>query len=99
MNKLAVKPVIIFDTNALISALMYPKSVSAQALIIGAEHFQLAASDSTWAELEAVTSRKKFAKYWAAENRLLFLAQLAAITNFYDITTAVTDCIDRKSVV
>jgi putative PIN family toxin of toxin-antitoxin system len=94
MSKLASKPTIIFDTNALISALMYPESVSAQALIVGVGHFQLAASDSTWAELEAVSSRKKFTKYWAAQDRLLFLAQLAAMTNFYDVITAVTDCVD-----
>ena len=94
MSKLASKPTIIFDTNALISALMYPESVSAQALIVSVEHFQLAASDSTWAELEAVSSRKKFTKYWAAQDRLLFLAQLAAMTDFYDVITVVTDCVD-----
>ena len=94
MNKLADKPIIIFDTNALISALMYPEPVSARALIIGVGHFQLAASDCTWAELEAVSSRKKFNKYWLAQDRLVFLAQMAAITNFCDVTTAITDCVD-----
>lgn len=94
MSKLATKPTIIYDTNALISALMYPKSVSAQALIVGVRHFQLVASNSTWTELEAVSSRKKFTKYWAAQDRLLFLAQLAAMTNFYDVTSTVTDCVD-----
>ena len=94
MSKLATKPTIIYDTNALISALMYPKSVSAQALIVGVRHFQLVASNDTWAELETVSSRKKFVKYWQAQDRLLFLAQLAAMTNFYDVTSTVTDCVD-----
>ena len=94
MSKQVIKPTIIYDTNALISALMYPASVSAQALIVGVKHFQLAASNDTWAELEAVSSRKKFTKYRLAQDRLLFLAQLAAMTNFYDVISNVTDCVD-----
>jgi putative PIN family toxin of toxin-antitoxin system len=88
------KPTIVFDTNALISALMYPTSVSAKALIEAVKYFQFVASESTWAELVEVLSRKKFAQYWAEQDRLIFLAQLAAMTNFHDVTTTVIDCTD-----
>jgi uncharacterized protein len=88
------KPTIVFDTNALISALMYPQSVSAGALVQAAKHFQLVASDKTWAELELVTGRKKFTKYWSEQNRLVFLAELASVTDFHEIQTVITACAD-----
>ena len=93
------KPCIVFDTNALVSALMYPSSVSAAALIQAAQHFQLVASDSTWAELEVVTGRKKFAKYWSEQSRLVFLTELAAMTDFCATQTVIAasnDASDNK---
>lgn len=90
------KPSIVFDTNALISALMYPGSVSALALVQAVKHFQLVASDSTWAELEVVSSRTKFAKYWSEQNRLVFLTELAAMTDFYTTQTRITACSDAS---
>ena len=93
------RPAIVFDTNALISALMYPSSVSASALTQAAKHFQLVASDATWAELEVVTGRKKFAKYWNAQSRLVFLTELAATTDFYTtqaVIAASNDASDNK---
>jgi uncharacterized protein len=90
------KPAIVFDTNALISALMYPNSVSASALIQAAKHFQLVASDSTWAELEMVTGRKKFAKYWNEQSRLVFLTELAAMIDFCTTQTVITACNDAS---
>ena len=90
------KPAIVFDTNALISALMYPSSVSASALIQATKHFQLVASDATWAELEAVTGRKKFAKYWNEQSRLVFLAELAAMTDFCTTQTVIAACSDAS---
>ena len=93
------KPTIVFDTNALISALMYPSSVIAAALIQAAQHFQLVASDATWAELEVVTGRKKFVKYWNEHSRLLFLTELAAMTDFCATQTVIAasnDASDNK---
>ncbi len=90
------KPAIVFDTNALISALMYPSSVSASALIQAVKHFQLVASDATWAELETVSGRKKFAKYWNEQSRLVFLTELAAMTDFCTTQTVITTCNDAS---
>lgn len=92
-------PAIVFDTNALISALMYPTSVSALSLVNAVKHFQLVASDSTWAELEEVSARQKFARFWTAQNRLVFLTELAAMTDFYrthSVITASSDVSDNK---
>ena len=90
------KPSIVFDSNALISALMYPSSVSASALIQAAKQFQLVASDATWAELEVVSGRKKFAKYWNEQSRLVFLTELAAMTDFCTTQTVITACKDAS---
>lgn len=93
------KPTIVFDTNALISALMYPKSVSALSLVNAVNYFQLVASDSTWVELANVSARKKFEAYWSAESRLVFLTELASMTDFYSthsVITASSDATDNK---
>jgi uncharacterized protein len=90
------KPTIVFDTNALISALMYPQSVSADALVKAVKYFQLVASDKTWAELELVTGRKKFTKYWSEQNRLVFLTELASMTDFHEIQTVITASADAS---
>lgn len=90
------KATIVFDTNALISALMYPESISANALIQAVKHFQLVASDHTWAELEMVTGRKKFAKYWNEQSRLVFLTELAAMTDFYSTQIVIIACNDAS---
>ena len=92
---MTIKPRIIFDTNALISALMYPQSISASALTEAVRHFQLVASDSTWSELESVSARKKFAKYWAEQDRLLFLTSLASMTDFYEVQSSIDCCVDQ----
>lgn len=92
---MTTKPRIVFDTNALISALMYPASVSATALTEAVNHFQLVASDSTWSELENVSARKKFAKYWAEQDRLLFLTSLASMTDFHVTQSIIESCLDK----
>lgn len=88
------KPTIVFDTNALISALMYPESVSAHSLVQATKYFQLVASDNTWSELVEVSSRQKFAKYFSEEARLIYLTHLAAMTHFFEIKSKIAECED-----
>ncbi len=92
---MTIKPCIVFDTNALISALMYPASVSAMALTEAVNHFQLVASDATWSELETVSARKKFAKYWTEHDRLIFLANLASMTDLHVTQSVIEACVDK----
>ena len=90
------RPTIVFDTNAIISALMYPDSVSSKALVEAIKYFQLVASDRTWNELAEVSSRKKFAKYYSQDSRLHYLTQLAAVSRFCEVKTIVTECKDAS---
>lgn len=92
---MTIKPCIIFDTNALISALMYPASVSANTLIEAVKQFQLVASDATWSELETVSARKKFATYWTEHDRLIFLANLASMTDLHVTQSVIETCMDK----
>ena len=89
-------PRIILDTNILISALMYPASVSRRAVVAAFRDFQPIVSAQTWAELEGVSGRKKFARYFSESDRLEFLGYLAQSVLFLPATEDVRDCADAK---
>lgn len=67
------QPIIVFDTNTLLSAVMRPDSISAQAfnkaLLIG----DIVYSSETLAELAEVFSRPKFDKYVSLKERQSFI--------------------------
>ncbi len=86
----------VFDTNALISAILIPGSISRQALrkadIIG----NLAFSLETLEELRQVIVRSKFDKYLSIDDRLEFVQRWEVRGNIYDIVSDFTDCRDHK---
>ncbi|HQV22315.1 MAG TPA: putative toxin-antitoxin system toxin component, PIN family [Agitococcus sp.] len=55
---------IVIDTNTLISAVIIPTSVPAQALKKALEHYVICISEETEQELVEVISRPKFNKYF-----------------------------------
>ncbi len=89
-------PLIILDTNVLISALMYPDSVSRQALVAAFRHFQPIVSAETWDELESVSARRKFARYFNEVQRLEFITLLARSVRFCEVHEPVSACSDPK---
>mgnify|MGYP000025150632 FL=1 len=91
-----MKPFIILDTNVLISALMYPNSPSSRAVTNAFHYFQPIASHSTWDEFESVSGRKKFERFYSAEDRTMFLYLLAQSTRIMDVTVTTEDCRDPK---
>jgi len=91
-----VQPIVL-DTNLLVSAALLPASVSGQALAHAALHYELAFSDATWDELQAVLQRPKFAHYFApAARRTDYLHTLARLARWHSVTCRVTDCRDHK---
>lgn len=89
-------PRIVFDTNALVSAAILPKSVSRRALLHAAGNLQLVHSEATWRELSEVIGRKKFDRYLSADARSEFLLLMARISEIVQTSSSITDCPDPK---
>jgi uncharacterized protein len=90
---------IVVDTSVLISALLKPHSLPAQALEYAKTHFKIAVSAETLAELTKVLSRDYLARYRTIEERESFLvlySELAELIPFTEHSEHVTDCRDTK---
>ena len=64
----------VFDTNTLVSALLFANAKPAQALQKAQANGFLVCSDATYAELSEVLLRPKFDKYLSQESRQRFLS-------------------------
>ncbi|MCB1864006.1 MAG: putative toxin-antitoxin system toxin component, PIN family [Chromatiales bacterium] len=90
------RPRLVFDTNCLISHLLLPKSVPAQAVGVAVRRGQLLASEDTLAELADVLARPRFDHYIALEDRMEFLRKFGRIVEVVPITTRVQACRDPR---
>ena len=63
------KPYFVIDNNILISRLLLPNSIPAQAVRLASEKGILLISDETLQELTTVFERRKFDKYVSVEER------------------------------
>ena len=91
-----MRSAIVLGSNLIVSAFLNPHSVAAQALGIGLEHFAVACSKETFAELIDVLARDKFDKYLSKSARSSLLELYAQSVQFFDTPLAVTDCKDPK---
>jgi uncharacterized protein len=89
------KPIVL-DTHFIVSAIILPQGVAAQALEIAFEHFVPVFSKATILELATVLSRPKFDLYTESEVRKLLVKDYAEAAKEISVTTEVTDCIDAK---
>lgn len=90
-------PIIVLDTNLLVSAALLPGGTSAQALRQAVLGYELAFSDSTWDELHEVLHRPKFDRYFPhAAQRSGYLHALARAGRWHPIVSSVADCRDPK---
>jgi uncharacterized protein len=87
---------IVVDTSVLISALLKPNSVPAQALEIARTHYKLAVSTETLTELAKVLSRDYLTRYRTIDEREAFLVLYSELAEVIDITEHVSDCRDPK---
>ncbi|UXE62673.1 MAG: putative toxin-antitoxin system toxin component, PIN family [Woronichinia naegeliana WA131] len=84
------------DNNILVSRLLAPNSIPAQALRVAVEKGKLLISADTLRELSVVLSRKKFDKYVSLENRQEFIQRLGVISELILIQTRITICRDPR---
>jgi putative PIN family toxin of toxin-antitoxin system len=86
----------VFDTNAIVSALLFEQSVPGQAFHTAIDCGSILLSDSTVAELVAVLARKKFKRYLTLEEREQFVSMLVQVAMIVEITEAIRACRDPK---
>ena len=85
-----------FDTNVIVSALMFPRSLPRQAFNLGYATGKILVSSATVRELEEILSRKKFEKYFSVEERIKFVAKFFTDAEIIEISETISACRDRK---
>lgn len=87
---------IVIDNNALISRLLLPASIPAQAVHKAVEIGQLLISEPVLNELADVLARRKFDPYVSVKNRQQFLRLLGRIAEMVPIIYTVHACRDPR---
>jgi uncharacterized protein len=87
---------VVVDTNVLVSRLILPQSLPAQALRRVEHEARLLMSETTMYELADVLGRAKFDRYVSVEDRKGFLQLLGHIAEFVPIIQLVSACRDPK---
>ena len=88
---------VVFDTNALISALIVPSSVPAKALDLAVEHFEIIVSKATWQEFEQKIKKKSLEHYVLnTEDRDAAVHAINRVVTHVAVRSVVTDCHDPK---
>jgi uncharacterized protein len=90
------KPRYVFDTSAIISALLFEQSVPARALSNALDFADVLVSPATAEELREVLARKKFDRYLTGEEREQFLVLFLAKAVVVEIVEVVHVCRDPK---
>ena len=86
---------VVFDTNVLISAALLPQGAPRAALdAMRTTSGVLLFSDETFEELHTRILRRKFDGYVSREGRLLFLAQIEAVSEWVSIVGVKLGCRD-----
>ncbi len=85
---------IVVDTNALVSRLLLPDLIPAQAVSKAVDIAQLLVSESTLAELADVLARPKFDRYVTIEDRQQFLRLLGRVAELVPVGYRVQICRD-----
>jgi len=87
---------VVFDTNALISALLFEQSTPGQALVYASRQGEVLLSTSLANELNETLQRKKFERYVTAEQREEFLIALVQSAALVEVRETVSICRDPK---
>jgi uncharacterized protein len=90
------KSLFVFDTNTLVSALLFTNSKPAYALQKALSSGFLVGSQATYAELNDVLMRAKFDKYVSRESRQQFLSTYRNAVLWIDVVRTITVCRDPK---
>jgi len=87
---------VVIDTNVLISRLLQPQSVPAQAVRKARREGRLLVSEATMNELADVISRSKLDRYVSLEDRKQFVRELSRRSELVPIVYPVRECRDTE---
>jgi putative PIN family toxin of toxin-antitoxin system len=90
------KPRYVFDTNVIVSAMLFEDSVPGQAFYAALRMGEILLSQATARELQEVLSRKKFDRYLTAEEREQFLVTLVQRSTMIEAAEDIHVCRDPK---
>lgn len=86
----------VFDTNVLVSALIFPDANSGKALQLARREGRLFFSFQTAMELREVLNRTRFRKYFTVEDTAAFLGQLMEGVDWIEPEIRLRVCRDPK---
>jgi uncharacterized protein len=86
----------VFDTNVIVSSLLFERSKPAQAFNYALNHGEILLSSELLAELSDVLGRKKFDRFVTSEERDEFLETFVDRAILIDIIEKVQECRDPK---
>lgn len=86
----------VFDTNVLVSALLFEQSKPGQAFYLALECGDILVSSATLAELAEVLARPKFDRYLRVDERNRFLAALIRAAELVEVAETIQACRDPK---
>jgi len=89
-------PRLVFDTNVVVSAVLFLATVPARALELGQAVGRLLVSDETVEELRRVLMRTKFDRYVRSDERARFLGRVLDDAMLVEIIESIDDCRDPK---
>jgi putative PIN family toxin of toxin-antitoxin system len=87
---------LVFDTNIIISAMLFEGSKPSIAFAVGIDNGDILFSSSTLFELEEVLRRKKFDPYLSNEERKQFLTSFILHATPVETDEIITECRDPK---
>lgn len=86
----------VFDTNNLVSSVLFANSTPAKALDVAFERGNLAVSNKTLNELANVLFRKKFDSYLSDDERWQFIDRIESKSKLFLPNIEITDCRDPR---
>ena len=89
-------PRCVFDTNVLVSALLFDRSKPARAFFVALRAGEVLVSADVISELSDVLGREKFRRYVSGEERGRFLRSLLRETTLVEVRGKVRACRDPK---
>ena len=90
------KPRYVFDTNVVISALLFEQRIPGRAFYFALDHGDILLSEDVAQEINDVLTRKKFSRYLTLEERELFLQWFIRETRLVEITEKIQECRDPR---
>ncbi len=87
---------VVFDTNVLVSALLFENSIPAQAFFLALNKGEVLISTALTNEIQEVIYRPKFGKYITNAQREDFMLSLVESSELIEVTESIDVCRDPK---